>query len=123
MPIFQDANRAVVEAAYYSLDVNATTPGTAVPTTASDGVAILGTSRCIAAVKPQATQTVDIEVYWYNTATGLWFLAGELTHEGIAGDNLGDSWKVNIGGADRIYLRQKNLSGGTLTAYIFTARI
>lgn len=123
MPIFQDANKAVVEAAYYRLNVLSITPGTGVPTSAADGVTLGGTSRCIAAVKPQATQTCDIETYWYNAESGHWFLASELTKEGIAGDNLGDSWKVNIGGADRIYLRQKNLSGGTLTAFIFTASI
>lgn len=120
MPVFEDANRAVVEAAYDKLDITKTadaiTVGQSAPTLASDGVPLLGSSRAIAIVKPEATGSTSAKVYGYLEETG-WFNITELARENI--DDEGDAWKLNIGGPTRVALV---LAGVTGTVHAWIAR-
>lgn len=119
---FTDANKAVVEAAYYRKTATPITVETILPSDPSDGVAVTGSSRGILGIKPEAGQTCDIEVYWYDSALDEWWHMSELDLTGVDGDKLGDSFKINMGGADRIYVRVLNLTGGTVTCVLYQAR-
>jgi hypothetical protein len=125
MPLFEDANKAVVEAAYDKLDIAQTATAAAVaqsaPTLASDGVPLLNSSRCILVVKPGVGATCDASVYGYTTDTG-WFLITELGKTGIAG-GAGDGWKANIGGPSRISLIVTNIAGGTVDAWVLRSYV
>lgn len=118
--VFEEANRAVVEAAYYKITPTVITTGTTVPTLASDGAAV-SSSRGILGVKPAAGETCDIEVYVY--IGDEWWQVTEAAKTDLAGDTLGDVVKFNIGGVDRIYVRTLNLSGGSVSAKFFQARV
>jgi len=124
MPTFEDANRAVVEAAYDKLSItqtaNAIAADQSAPTLASDGVPLLGSSRAIVVVKPSAGETCDAKVYAYTEDTG-WFLISELEVTGITDE--GDSWKINIGGPSRVALRILNISGGTVDAWVLRSYV
>jgi len=127
MPLFEDANVAVVEAAYNKLDtlpvLVAQGSVTLAPTTAGQGVALLKSSRAILVVKPSAGQTCTVAVYGYFGVDAGWVNITELGKEGIAGDTLGDAWKANIGGATRIYVRLTAISGGTVNAWVLRSYV
>ena len=126
MALFQDANIAVVEAAYDKLEVNvvadAITVDMSQPSLVGDGVSLLGSSRAIIAVLPAAGETCDASVFGYFSDVG-WRNITELAKTGIDGDVLGDAWKANIGGASRIYVQVHNISGGAVTAHILRSYV
>lgn len=117
---FEQANIAVVEAAY--LNVEYTQTATAVaspqsrPSAASDGQALRKSTRSFIVAKPSAGQTMDVEVYAYFADIAQWVHLVEADRTGI--DEYGDSWKINTGGADRIAVRVSTLSGGTANAWL-----
>lgn len=113
--LFEDANKAVVEAAYINVEYTQTADGVAAaqdpPADVSDGINLRKSTRGVIFAKPSAGQTVSVKVWAYVAAIDAWFELTEAARVDIAAD--GDSWKINTGSASRIYIQVSAISGGT----------
>lgn len=116
---FEQANIAVVEAAYlnveYTQTAAAVSAAQAAPASAGDGISLRKSTRGIVSVKPSAGQTCDAKVYAYLVGPNAWFELTEAARTGITA--AGGSWKINTGGASEIYVQVLTLSGGTASAW------
>jgi hypothetical protein len=116
---FEQANIAVIEAAYLNVEWTQTADGVSAaqdaPTASGDGISLRKSTRGIVAVKPSAGQTCDAKVYAYLVEPAMWVELTEAARTGIT--DAGNSWKINTGGASEIYVQVLTLSGGTADAW------
>lgn len=124
---FENANIAVIEAAYDNIAVTQVATAAAVdtsqPSLVSDGVPLLNSSRAIIVVKPESGASCDVEVYAYFDDGPGWVRITELDKTSVSGSDLGDAWKANIGGASRLYIRLVNIAGGAVDAWILRSYV
>ena len=112
---FEKANVAVVESAFDQVEWTQTATNASAtqarPALASDGINLRGSSRGVVVAEAPAGQTIDIEVFAYFADIDQWAHIVEADRAAV--DEYSNTWKLNTGGADRIYVRISAITGGT----------
>jgi hypothetical protein len=109
------ANNVVVESGFKQIEASTLftglTAANSPPAVITDGVALGDSYGGIVIVKPGSSDTCDARVWLYFNAVGDWVLCSELEKTGLTDE--GDTWKVLIGGADRLYVELTNVTAAT----------
>lgn len=125
--LFEEANRAVVEAAYLNVEWTKTAdaisaaqtpPAPGAGSGATGSIQLRKSTRGVIVALPSAGQTMDVKVFAYLSGTDApakWIELTEAARTDIGED--GDSWKINTGGASEIIVSVTTLSGGTAEAW------